>query len=249
MHFFNPVPLMQLVEIIPGLLTSSATTDAARELMSRWGKLTVQSADMPGFIVNRIARPFYGEALRMHEEAIASKSTIDWAMVELGGFRMGPFELMDLIGNDVNYAVTRSIFDAMHGDSRYRPSLTQQRLVEAGWFGRKTGKGHYDYSDGATRPEPDRDPSRGAEIVDRVLAMLINEAADALFWNVAGAADIELAMTKGVNYPRGLLEWGNQIGPEVILGRLTALFSEYGDDRYRPSPLLARAARTGAALG
>ncbi len=248
LHFFNPVPIMQLVEIVPGLLTDVSIAGAAQTLMEDWGKITVLSADTPGFIVNRVARPFYGEALRIYEEGIASKSTIDWAMREQGGFRMGPFELMDLIGNDVNYAVTKSIFEAMHGDPRYKPFLTQQRLVEAGFLGRKSGRGHYDYQEAAERPEPVRDASRGGEIVDRILAMLINEAADAVFWQVASAADIELAMTKGVNYPRGLLEWGNQIGADVIVERLESLQREYGEDRYRPSPLLVRAARLGTPL-
>jgi 3-hydroxybutyryl-CoA dehydrogenase len=247
-HFFNPVPVMPLVELIPGLLTATPVVREARNLMETWGKLTVESADTPGFIVNRVARPFYGEALRLFEEGIASKATIDWAMRELGGFRMGPFELMDLIGNDVNYAVTRSIFDAMHADPRYRPSITQLRLVEAGFLGRKTGRGHYDYGEEAVRPDPDRDPTRGNAIVDRIVAMLINEAADAVYWRVASAPDIELAMTKGVNYPRGLLRWGNEIGPDIVLDRLAALQAEYGDDRYRPSPLLVRAARGGAPL-
>jgi 3-hydroxybutyryl-CoA dehydrogenase len=249
LHFFNPVPVMQLVEVIPGLLTSAETVAAAEELAQGWGKITVRSADTPGFIVNRIARPFYGEALRLLEESIATRSTIDWAMRELAGFRMGPFELMDLIGNDVNFAVTCSIFEGLHQDPRYRPSITQQRLVEAGFFGRKTGRGHYDYQDGASRPEPDRDPVGGGQIVDRILSMLINEAADALYWKVASAADIELAMTKGVNYPRGLLEWGNQIGAGVVHERLSSLQDLYGEDRYRPSPLLARAAASGAPLG
>ena len=248
LHFFNPVPVMQLVEVIPGLLTSPDVVNQAEELMSAWGKTTVRSADTPGFIVNRIARPFYGEALRLFEESIAGKSTIDWAMRELAGFRMGPFELMDLIGNDVNFAVTRSIFDGMHQDPRYRPSITQQRLVEAGFFGRKTGRGHYDYAEGATRPEPDREASRGGQIVDRIVAMLINEAADAVYWKVASGADIETAMTKGVNYPRGLLEWGNQIGAGVVLQRLHSLQELYGDDRYRPSPLLVQAASSGTSL-
>jgi len=249
-HFFNPVPVMQLVEVIPGLLTTPETTAAARTLIEAWGKIVVVSADTPGFIVNRVARPFYGEALRIFEEGIASKSTIDWAMRELGGFRMGPFELMDLIGNDVNYAVTKSVFEAMYGDPRYKPFLTQQRLVEAGFLGRKSGRGHYEYRDGAPlrQPEPVRDRVLGREIVDRILAMLINEAADAVFWRVASASDIELAMTRGVNYPRGLLAWGNEIGAGVILERLENLQREYGEDRYRPSPLLQRAARAGIPL-
>jgi 3-hydroxybutyryl-CoA dehydrogenase len=244
-HFFNPAPLLPLVEITPGLRTATATATVTRKLMEGWGKTVVLSTDTPGFIVNRVARPFYGEALRLYEEGIADKATIDWAMRELGGFRMGPFELMDLIGNDVNYAVTRSVFEALHHDPRYRPALTQQRMVEAGWLGRKTGRGHDQYGDGTTPPEPVRDPARGRAILDRILAMLINEAVDALFWQVASRDAIDLAMTKGVHYPKGLLRWADEIGPGVVLERLEQLQREYGEDRYRASPLLRRMARAG----
>jgi len=158
---------------------------------------------------------------------------------------MGPFELMDLIGNDVNLAVTNSVFAAFHYDPRYKPSVTQQRLVEANRLGWKTGQGHYEYTDEAVMPPPLRDATLGGAVVDRILAMLINEAVDAVFWSIASADDIELAMTKGVNYPQGLLHWGDAIGLDVVLARLRGLQEEYGEDRYRPSPLLKRMAREG----
>jgi len=242
-HFFNPAPVMPLVEIVPAITTEPAVTERVTSLVVGWGKTTVVATDTPGFIVNRVARPFYGESLRQLEEGIADVATIDWSMRELGGFRMGPFELMDFIGNDVNYAVTRSVFESMFYDPRYTPALTQQRLVEAGLYGRKRERGYYDYRDGATKPEPTKDEALGRTIVDRTLAMLVNEAIDAVHRGVASAADIETAMTRGVNYPRGLLAWGDEIGPATILHRLEALQDEYGEDRYRPSVLLRRRVR------
>ena len=247
-HFFNPAAVMPLVEVVPGLATDADVLERAVMLVKSWKKTTVVASDTPGFIVNRIARPLYSESLRQFEEGIADFATIDWAMRELGGFRMGPFELMDFIGNDVNYAVTTSVFDAFYQDSRYRPSMTQRRLVDAGWYGRKSGRGYYDYRDGAVRPEPTRDEALGQEIVDRTIAMLVNAAADALYMGVASADDIELAMTKGVNYPKGLLAWGDEIGAAAILERLDALQLEYGEERYRPSPLLRARVRDGVGL-
>lgn len=245
MHFFNPAPVMPLVEVVPGLATDPEVTAAVRDLAASWKKVPVIVRDTPGFIVNRVARPFYGEALRIFEEGMADQATIDWAMRTLGGFRMGPFELMDLIGNDVNFTVTRSIFEAFSYDPRYRPSLVQQRQVEAGRLGRKTGRGYYSYAEGAVPPAPVEDHALGERIVNRIVAMLINEAADALFLGVASREDLDLAMTKGVNYPRGLLAWADEIGPDVVLARLEDLQHEYGEDRYRPSPLLRRLVRAG----
>ncbi|MFM8792029.1 MAG: 3-hydroxyacyl-CoA dehydrogenase NAD-binding domain-containing protein [Solirubrobacterales bacterium] len=247
-HFFNPAPVMPLVEIIPSIVTDAAITAAVRALVDGWGKTTVLAADTPGFIVNRVARPFYGEALRILEEGIADAVTIDWAMKTLGGFKMGPFELMDFIGNDVNFAVTSSVFEGMFFDPRYRPALTQRRLVEAGWLGRKTGRGYYDYQDGAKAPEPLVDMTLGQQVVDRILAMLVNEAAEAVHLRIASPADLEQAMTTGVNYPKGLLAWGDAIGAATILARLEALQAEYGEDRYRPSPSLRRVVRCGGTL-
>ena len=247
-HFFNPAPVMPLVEVIPGVRTDPAVLAAARAMVDGWGKVTVVAADTPGFIVNRIARPFYGEALRIADEAEADMATIDWAMRERGGFRMGPFELMDFIGHDVNYVVTESVWTAMYYDPRYRPSLTQKRLLEAGLLGRKSGRGFYDYAEGASRPEPVRDEALGDRVVRRVLAMLVNEAVDAVHLRIATPADIEVAMVRGVNYPKGLLAWGNEVGPAAILAELERLQQESGEDRYRPSRLLRRCVREGRAL-
>ncbi|WP_341905693.1 3-hydroxyacyl-CoA dehydrogenase NAD-binding domain-containing protein [Fluviicola taffensis] len=242
-HFFNPAPLMPLVEIIPAVQTSAETLSTAKSIIDSWGKLTVVCKDTPGFIVNRVARPFYGEALRIYEEGLADFATIDWAMTELAGFRMGPFTLMDYIGNDINYTVTETVFAAFYYDPRFKPSFTQKRHMEAGFLGRKTGRGFYDYSEGVTLPSPIKDEKLGQQIVDRILAMLINEAYDALFLNIASREDIDLAMTKGVNYPKGLLAWSEEIGLKTVLKRLEDLFQEYGEDRYRPNPLLKRLAK------
>jgi 3-hydroxybutyryl-CoA dehydrogenase len=240
MHFFNPAPVMPLVEIIPGAQTAPDITSATRSLADGWGKVTVLATDSPGFIVNRVARPFYGESLRMLEEGVADAPTIDWAMRELGRFRMGPFLLMDFIGHDVNYAVTESVWRATYFDARYRPSLTQRRLVEAGWLGRKTGRGFYEYgSDSAARPATE-DRALGESIVTRIVAMLVNEAVDVVHWRIASPDDVDLAMTKGVNYPRGPLAWGNELGLDRVLGEIQRLRDETNDDRYRPSPLLRR---------
>ena len=230
-HFFNPAPLMPLVEIIPAVQTSEDIKNSSRTLIDGWKKVTVLTKDTPGFIVNRVAPPDF--------------ATIDWAMTELGGFRMGPFTLMDYIGNDVNYTVTESVFAAFYYDPRYKPSFTQKRHSEAGWFGRKSGRGYYNYAEGAEQPQPNKDEVLGKQILDRILMMLINEAVDALFLNIATKEDIDLAMTKGVNYPKGLLAWADEIGLNNVLNSLETMFNEYGEDRYRPSPLLRRMVKGG----
>ncbi len=239
-HFFNPAPLMELVEIVPAIPTSSEAVTLTRELINGWGKTAVTAKDTPGFIVNRVARPFYGEALRILEEGIANAITVDHAMKKMGGFRMGPFELMDLIGNDVNYAVTESVFEAFYYDPRFRPSFIQKRMVEAGYLGRKTGHGFYNYDNESLNIQPARDEELLESIFYRILSMLINEAADAVFMKIATAEDVDLAMTKGVNYPKGLLKWGEEIGLSSVLGVLDELQDMYGEDRYRPNPLLKR---------
>ena len=247
LHFFNPAPLLPLVEVVPGLATDGTLATRMATLMQAWGKAPVVCKDTPGFIVNRVARPFYGEAIRIFEEGIADMPTIDAAMKGVG-FRMGPFELMDLIGNDINFTVTRTVWEAFFYDPRYKPSFTQQRQVESGRLGRKSGRGYYSYVDGASEPVIPVDPALAAAIVERILAMLINEAADALFWQVASAADIDRAMTKGVNYPKGLLAWADEQGAKHWLNVLMVLQARYGEDRYRPSPLLLEAALKGVSL-
>ncbi|MEL6717233.1 MAG: 3-hydroxyacyl-CoA dehydrogenase NAD-binding domain-containing protein [Bacteroidota bacterium] len=242
-HFFNPAPLMKLVEIIPAIQTKQNTIQKAKEIIDGWDKLTVLAKDTPGFIVNKVARPFYSEALRIYEEGIADIATIDWAMTKLGSFRMGPFTLMDFIGHDVNYIVTETVFKAFYYDGRYKPSFTQKRLVEAGFNGKKSGRGFYTYDENATQPTPNEDETEGQKIVDRIVAMLINEAADTLHYNIASAEAIDLAMTKGVNYPKGLLAWADEIGISECVDRMDALFEEYHEERYRCSPLLRKKAK------
>ncbi|MFN9327010.1 MAG: 3-hydroxyacyl-CoA dehydrogenase NAD-binding domain-containing protein [Flavobacteriales bacterium] len=241
LHFFNPAPLLPLVEVVPGLASDETLASRCMALMTAWGKVPVVCKDTPGFIVNRVARPFYGEAIRIYEEGIADMPTIDVAMKSVG-FKMGPFELMDLIGNDINFTVTKTVWEAFFYDPRYKPSFTQQRQVESGRLGRTSGRGYYSYADGAMPAFPAVDGAVSAPIVERILAMLINEAADALFWQVASATDIDLAMTKGVNYPKGLLAWSDEKGAAHWLGVLERLQAAYGEDRYRPSPQLRRMA-------
>jgi len=240
-HFFNPAPLMQLVEIIPAVQTSEAVLKTTLQTIASWKKVVVQVKDTPGFIVNRVARPFYSESLRIYEEGVADFATIDWSLKTIGAFRMGPFELMDFIGNDVNYTVTESVFTSFYFDPRFKPSFTQKRLAEAGFFGRKTGRGFYNYS--ADLPSPTEDLTLAKSIFNRVIVMLVNEAAEAFFLNIASARDIDNAMTKGVNYPKGLLAWADELGINWCVEKLDELYDEYHEDRYRCSALLRRMSR------
>ena len=250
-HFFNPAPLMPLVEIIPGLLTEGNLAGEMVSLMKSWGKIPVIAKDVPGFIVNRIARPFYGEALRIVEENIATPEQVDEAMRTVGNFKMGPFELMDLIGIDVNFSVTKTVYADYFYDPKYKPSLLQQRMSEAKLHGRKTGKGFYDYSresqdararmqDSKTSIENVEDEKLYSEIFLRIISMLINEAVEAKRLEIADDEAIELAMQKGVNYPKGLLAWGKEIGYEKVSETLQNLYIEYQEERYRQSPLLRK---------
>lgn len=365
MHFFNPAPLMALVEVVSGLATDPQVLETLTATAVAWGKVPVQAKSTPGFIVNRCARPYYAEGLRLLLERAADCATIDAVMRESGGFRMGPFELMDLIGHDVNYAVTKSVFDASYGDPRYTPSLAQLELVHAGFLGRKSGRGFYQYGE-APLPKPATEgsisgplppiaiygrsdlaqalvarleaakifhlynPNAGddgvvAKVEDTVLfltdgrtatqrsldlgrnnlvlvdlaldfrkasrvalaksdlcsgdgfkgvvavmqsagydvsrledvpglavmrtvAMLANEAAEAVNHGVCSAAAADLAMLKGVNYPRGPLDWADAVGLSVIAKVLLNLSECYGEDRYRLSTLLRRCASSGRRL-
>ncbi|MDD7887603.1 3-hydroxyacyl-CoA dehydrogenase NAD-binding domain-containing protein [Flavivirga sp. 57AJ16] len=249
-HFFNPAPLMKLVEVIPAIQTSKDVLDTSVAIISDWKKTVAIAKDTPGFIVNRVARPFYGEALRIYEEGLADFATIDHSLKTLGGFRMGPFELMDFIGNDINYTVTETVFTAFYFDPRYKPAFTQKRFAEAGYLGRKSGKGYYNYDENGKRViQSDSEESQNngiAEVIfNRVLVMLINEAADALFLNIASAKDIDHAMTKGVNYPKGLLAWADEKGIDWCVETMDNLYNEYHEDRYRCSPLLRKMKKEG----
>jgi len=239
-HFFNPAPLMPLVEVIPSLLTEKSLAEKIYNLMKDWGKTPVIAKDIPGFIVNRIARPYYGEGLRIVEENIATIEQVDDAMKTIGNFKMGPFELMDLIGVDVNFSVTKTVYNEYFYDPKYKPSLLQQRMSEAKLHGRKTGKGFYDYSEEAEKPVAQKDDALYQQIFLRIISMLINEAVEAKRLGVANDEDLELAMQKGVNYPKGLLAWGKEIGYAKISETLQNLYEEYQEERYRQSPLLRK---------
>jgi 3-hydroxybutyryl-CoA dehydrogenase len=360
LHFFNPAPLMALVEIVSGLATDKAVAETLFATAAAWGKAPVLAKSTPGFIVNRVARPYYAEALRLAQEGAADYATIDAVLREAGGFRMGPFELMDMIGHDVNFAVTNSVWRSFYNDQRFLPSLIQQELVDAGFYGKKTGRGFYDYREGAVKPEPQteaaqtpagkitvygesaaaealverlhhsnlsfgRAPDVDGRIADiglatlyvtdgrsatqrafesgvantvvidlardyatatrlaiaaaeqcepaamasatgllqatgikvsrfldvpglavmRTVAMLANEAADAVNQGVCSETAADSAMRLGVNYPQGPLAWADQVGVASIRDVLANLAATYGEDRYRISPLIQRAVFAG----
>ena len=246
LHFFNPPPAMKLVEVIRGEITTPDVMDTGVALVTAWGKVPVRCASTPGFIVNRVARPFYGEAQRLVQEGVADPATID-ACVRTAGFRMGPLELTDLIGQDVNLAVGTSVWHQTGKDPRYEPTPFQQQLVADGNLGRKTGKGVYTYAADGTSPDNTPDEATVAALlasgvvtnpVARTLAMLVNEAVDLVDRGEAGPADVDLAMTLGTGYPKGPIAWGREIGFRVVRDQLLALDAAFPGGRYRPSPAL-----------
>lgn len=247
LHFFNPPAAMRLVEVVGGAESAAEVLEAATELMRGWGKAPVRCTSTPGFIVNRVARPFYGEAQRMLMDGIADAATLD-AAVRSAGFRMGPLELTDFIGQDVNLAVGTSVWEQTGRDPRYEPTALQQQLVAAGHLGRKSGQGVYRYGPDGSALDAVPDQARVAELlagpletnpVARTLAMLVNEAVDLVRRGEATAEDVDTAMTLGTNYPRGPIAWGRDIGYAVVAEQLAALDRAFPGGRYRPSPALA----------
>jgi 3-hydroxybutyryl-CoA dehydrogenase len=263
MHFFNPAPLMRLLEIVAGEQSSERALAVARATGEAMGKTVIQAQDGPGFLVNRCNRPFGLEALRLLQERIADIETIDRTMRIEGGFRMGPFELSDLVGVDTGFEISKSFYEQSFGEPRWRPSPIQAKRVAAGLHGRKSGRGYYDYSRDPYRP-PDPDAPAGSAaaeakvrpvaggILERILCQVINECAFALGEDIGSAQDIDTGMALGLNYPRGPLAWADEIGLDHVLAVLDGLQEEYREERYRAAPALrslVRAGRLGRASG
>ena len=255
MHFFNPVPLMALVEVIAGPMTAVWAVDRVVLTGRRFGKTPVVAADTPGFIVNRVQRAYYLEAFRIYEEGLASVDGIDAAMRGIG-FRLGPFELADVVGTDVNLAAGTQIFEGFFGDPRYRPAQVQRRVADAGRLGRKTSAGYYDYAEDGThggawaalqRPSL-LPPLQPAQIEARVLAAIVNEAASAVADDVARPEAIDTAMRLATNWPEGPLAWGERIGLSSVVHTLDALHAAVPDGRYRVTPLLRHLASEGGSF-
>jgi 3-hydroxybutyryl-CoA dehydrogenase len=249
MHFFNPPAKMRLLEVVAGDGSGRDALAAARAAGEAMGKHVIEAADGPGFLVNRCNRPFSLEALRIVQERIATPEEVDRICCR-GGFRMGPFALMDLVGLDVGLAVAKSFYEQSFGEPRWRPSPLVARLVAAGKLGRKSGRGWYEYPPGPPRAAPGEPPDdlAGEPVLERIVVQLVNEACFALGEGVGSAADIDAGMVLGLNHPRGPLEWGDAIGVGRVLAVLQRLQAEYGEERYRPAPFLSRAVREDVSL-
>jgi 3-hydroxybutyryl-CoA dehydrogenase len=246
LHFFNPAPLMKLVEVIAALQTGERARAIARATGEAMGKRAIDASDSPGFVVNRCGRPFASEGLRLLQEGLATHERIDWIYRVGGGYRMGPFELMDLVGIDVGLAVAKSFMELSFGEPRWRPSPLQARMAASGRLGRKTGSGWYDYSgEGPYRPEDDPGAQLGdddSELLLRVQSCIVNEAAFALGEGVGSADDIDAGVKLGLNWPKGSIELGRELGFDRVLAEMDRLYDFYREDRYRAAPLLRRQA-------
>ena len=271
MHFFNPAPLMKLVEVIAALQTGERALAMARATGEAMGKRVIDASDGPGFLVNRCGRPFYSEALRLLQERIATHDQIDRICRMGGGFRMGPFELMDMVGIDVGYAVARSFMELSFGEPRWKPNPLQARMAAAGRLGRKSGRGWYEYSgEGPYRPDDPELPLRelaegpGADkeeaelkaagfhverigaapagVLERIVCCLVNEAAFAIGEGVGSAQDVDAGLELGLNHPRGPVTWGRELGFDHVLATIDGLWEHYREERYRAAPLLRRSA-------
>ena len=261
MHFFNPAPIMRLLEVVAGEQSSEDALALAHATGEAMGKTVIRAHDGPGFLVNRCNRPFGLEALRLLQERIADIETIDRIVRMEGGFRMGPFELMDLVGVDTGLEISKSFYEQSFGEPRWRPSPIAARYVAAGLHGRKSGRGYYDYSSDPYRPPDPDPPAAGPDaeakpaaggVLERIVCQVINECAFALGEGVGSAEDIDTGMVLGLNYPRGPLAWADEIGLDHVLAVLDGLWEEYREERYRPAPALrslVRAGRLGRSTG
>jgi 3-hydroxybutyryl-CoA dehydrogenase len=241
LHFFNPAPLMKLVELIAALQTSESALATGRAVGEAMGKRVIAATDGPGFLVNRCGRPFTGEGLRLLHERLGTVEQIDRIYRVGGGYRMGPFELMDLVGIDVGFAVAVSFYELSFGEPRWRPGQLQARMVAAGHLGRKTGRGWYEYGDGRYRPEDEPDAKlmdTEAELLNRVQCCIVNEAMFALGDAVGSADDIDDGVKLGLNWPKGPVELGRSLGFDHVLATMDGLWERYREERYRAAPLL-----------
>jgi 3-hydroxybutyryl-CoA dehydrogenase len=241
LHFFNPAPLMKLVELVAALQSGARALAVGRATGEAMGKRVIAASDGPGFLVNRCGRPFGSEGLRLLQERLAGIEEIDRIYRVGGGYRMGPFELMDLVGIDVGLAVAQSFMELSFGEPRWRPNPLQAKMVAAGRLGRKTGHGWYEYGDGAHRPDDAPDAAltdAEAELLNRVQCCIVNEGLFALGEGVASADDIDDGVKLGLNWPKGPIELGRELGFDHVLATMDALFDRYHEERYRAAPAL-----------